>query len=61
MSMRRGKIKMILTDKQDRDFETAYDSYKNGNITTFKNWLENQNGNDILIFIKWLQSEGLEL
>jgi len=43
------------------EFCINYTSYLNGNITDFKKWLSEQDGDILLKFIRWLQAEGLKI
>lgn len=52
---------MTETELRETEFKEQFESYKNGNISDFKKWLGNMFGSDVLLFIKWLQSEGLKL
>lgn len=55
----------LTSDKMDYEYEPRfleeYESFKNGNIRDFKDFLSQMDGEDIFLFIKWLQSEGLEI
>ncbi len=42
-------------------FLREYESFKNGNIREFKDFLHKLKGNQIYDFIKWLQSEDLKI
>lgn len=46
---------------QEEIFLLEYESFKNGNITEFKKWLNSIYGDEIYNFIKWLQAEGLKI
>jgi hypothetical protein len=56
---------MSFEDKEqyekDAIYSEEYESYKNGNIREFKDFLHKLKGEDVFNFIKWLQLEGLKI
>jgi len=54
-------LSKMREDTARAEFNEQYESQQNGNISSFKEWLSQQDGETIYNFIKWLQAERLSL